>query len=625
MGAAGCAVVVMIVALGGVWWWTTHARGPKTPGGAPVATVREADDPLAALRAAKSDAEMQAAVAQVLCTGLSLGLSDESGRQLNAHVDENAVSLTPAGLAAQAGLALRGHGRTLASLAEFLAGAGVELAATGRTISTEDLLPEVQRYVDWSCAHRGDARSMLGLLLSSGTDFAPPQNAMRLTGNTVVSNLAGLLLVADILLGVEPTPHHPTVLPLATPAWGAEEQAAALSRLKGLITRIEPQLARHNLEVPEAVRVLIGAYEACDRLSVRVMWPYVGQDVVTPDDTLASLAFSRSGDQVPCSVVTVLEPDQAVLRGVPLTYDAAITSVDKEFVRFTQDPDRYVARCGREAPLHPDCDAVLLPAGGPEEGGALSGLWVGQSGLGHRARLGTSSEQNPAVNFGLLCTQLDNRQQRLGFLGVEADVQLKLLAEIGLRFRRRVGVEGLVFEDFEDFEALLVELRPGLGETTLVFEPAADDSVPVRSARLTGVLYPEPNNDEPPIADLTLDFAPPQVTVTIVPRASASGINLSQWPRLELHGALAEEHGWGYLVFAAEASLPVPGSDASAPIKLSGTIEPTYPRLLDDEQLNFKDLPHAAALGADETDPQRFYYAFGSLTFSNEMLWQAAE
>jgi hypothetical protein len=624
LSAVGCLVVALVVIAGGVWW-AARGRHSQARAAPPAVTEGKTPDLLAALRTADSGAAMQAAVSQVVCAGLSLGLCDDSGRQLNPQVGEDAVSLTPAAVAAQAGLALQGQGRRLSSVVEFLAGAGVQLSATQRTVTVEDLLPEIQQYVERSCTNRSESGSTLGLLLASGTDFTPPESVPRLTGNTVISNLAGLLLVSDILLGVEQPESQQAWLRFATPAWADDDETAPVSRLKGLITRIEPQLAHQGLKVPEAVRVLIGAYEACDRLSIRILSSYAGQDVVKPTDILDPITFTRSGESVFISLVTVLEPDQTVLRGVPIAYSGDLVSDDQEYLSFVTRPEAYVAHFGREAPLYPDCDAVIVSAGGPEGGDALAGLWTGDGSQGHRTECGTSSENDPAVDAGLLCTRLENRQRRMAALVVMGEVHIQLVVDIMRRFDRKVGVEGLVYEDFEDFEVLLIDLSPSPGDAALLFEPPTDEETPLRAALLKGVLYSEPYNDEPPIADLTLDFTPPRVKVTIIPREGVSGFNLSRWPRIELQGELAERHGWGYLVFEAEGHLPVPEAEEPAPMRLKGSIEPTYQRLLDDQQLNFKDLPDARALDPNETDRERFYYAFGSVTFGREMLWQAAE
>ena len=156
----------------------------------------------APVEGAPSEAEARMAVEAMSNQSFSLGLVDEAGNQLNPNVPQDAISLRPADLDAHAKLIAVGSYRTIAYVVEFLAGLDLRLARTGRTITVEDLLPDLQSYVNWSFAHRDDPRSALGLQLATGPDLTMPEAPPQMSGETQISPAAALMLVADILMGV---------------------------------------------------------------------------------------------------------------------------------------------------------------------------------------------------------------------------------------------------------------------------------------------------------------------------------------------------------------------------------------------------------------------------------------
>jgi hypothetical protein len=86
---------------------------------------------------AKTDAERQTAIKDVLCQGLSLGLVDEKGNQLNRNVTQGCASLTLNDLAAMSYFISEKQGYTIDDIVDFLAGAGILFSSTKQKITTK--------------------------------------------------------------------------------------------------------------------------------------------------------------------------------------------------------------------------------------------------------------------------------------------------------------------------------------------------------------------------------------------------------------------------------------------------------------------------------------------------------
>jgi len=255
---------------------------PTRPGG-----TAEAYQPL------WSEEEAGMAVQSAVFQSYSLGLLDAQGNQLNPHVPRDAVSLTPDDLRAHTRLVAGGSFRTIADVIDFLASFDVRLSATGRTIAVDDVLPDLQRYVTWSFAHRDDPRSGLGVLLGSGPVLDTPEGAPEMAGTTPISSVASLMMLADMLSGVadhdgdgawgqlwrRPSARGTLLAALGDDmphmlAAGDDHAASVLTKISGFITQIELDPNFVNMLIGrEAIqweRRLLALFDCQNRLTLRL-------------------------------------------------------------------------------------------------------------------------------------------------------------------------------------------------------------------------------------------------------------------------------------------------------------------------------------------------------------------
>jgi len=249
-----------------------------------------------------SEEEARRAVQAALLQSGSLGLLGEAGNQLNPNVGADAISLTSEDLSAHVALTASGSYRTIGDVVDFLAALGVRLSANGQAITVDDLQPDLQRYVTWCFAHRDDPRGGLGLALGSGPFLEAPQETPEISGETAISPIAGLMMVADLLVGVdqgaldaswgqvlpEPLPGGVRLAALSEGgpyllAAGTGPATGALGKVRGFITGIELDpnfvdlmLGRAQLETMKRVLAL---FECQNRLTVRLSEP-VGQTAI---------------------------------------------------------------------------------------------------------------------------------------------------------------------------------------------------------------------------------------------------------------------------------------------------------------------------------------------------------
>jgi hypothetical protein len=188
---------------------------------------------------AQTEAERQTAIQKVLCNSLSLGFIDASGNQLNPNVQDGSASLTANDLAALSYFISEAEGYTINDIVDFLADFGILLSSTKEAITTDSILPNIQKYVDWSYVHRDDTRSLLGLVLASGPDMQVVGASPKFGGDTRISTAAGLMILADILVGV---PENKQVVAKHSRniAYAAETDIQEFAlKVQGLITKIE--------------------------------------------------------------------------------------------------------------------------------------------------------------------------------------------------------------------------------------------------------------------------------------------------------------------------------------------------------------------------------------------------
>jgi len=337
----------------------------------PTPPTTKSQQAIDALERAEDQEEAKAAIGDIVSQGHSLGLVDEEGNQLNPNVSgEDVISLTPDDVAVYAMTSGGEHYRTLDHVVAYVADIGMTLESTGRPITTTDLLPDLQAYVDWCFTHPDDPKSTLGLLLAAGPELQVPDSAPQMAGNTPISPLAGMLLLADLLVGLE---QEVTQVNASLPegahlasrrGMSPRQDKDTLIRVKGLITRIEglanntfvgiaaaaydflnkdakteKQLASAR-EYLGAVRVLIGHYEFCDHLAVRI---------VHPDGNRANtVTLEKRGDTIPLEskVVAVYGKTEQVVQQIPFAYTFRLLSNPTPPTQYT---------------LHADADAVLVP------------------------------------------------------------------------------------------------------------------------------------------------------------------------------------------------------------------------------------------------------------------------
>jgi hypothetical protein len=345
----------------------TPAPVPPQPGeGPPTGLPAVAPAPV---ERAPSEEEARLAVEGMLRQSFSLGLLDEAGNQLNPNVPEDAISLRPADLDAHARLIVNGNFRTVGEVVGFLARLGVSLSSTGGVITVEDLLPDLQRYVEWCYANPDDPRTGLGMLLAAGTGLTPPDVPPRMSGETQITPLAALMLLADVLIGVPehlqlqgsaPAQPAPTLLawaggaigPLTAVGGAVASDATTLERIKGLVTLVET-VEKARFTTPDLrwrlLQMIVHAFETYNRMAVCIVQVDPASLTQGPPTRLAKL--ERRHDQVGLGATTVSANGSPVQSGVHLfEYEIRLTGGD--------DPS------GTGVPLYEDADATLSPVAG---------------------------------------------------------------------------------------------------------------------------------------------------------------------------------------------------------------------------------------------------------------------
>lgn len=409
--AAGLGALAVVAILAAAVWWLVFLTSGRSAEDGIAPSERQPAQLIDALAQAEGQSEAQAAVEGIVGQGFSLGLLDEQGNQLNPNVAQDAISLPPDAVATYATVSDGSYYRTIDHVVGFLADAGVTLASTGRAITTEDLLPDLQAYVDGSFAHPDDPESALGLLLASGPELKVPDAVPQMDGSTPINPLAGLLLLGDLLVGLEmeaetiaALPAEGVLLASAGPVPPRQAQQESLQlRVTGLITTIQLALDRRAVQQTSpgsaeeegqlsdierslsAVKWLIYAYEFSDHLVVRIFHPGG-----TRADTLT---LKKAGDTVPleAKVVAVFpESDDQVLYEIPFDYEFRLMA------RFERWPERI--------PLFGVADAVFVPPGvsSPRYESDWNGHWL--------------SVRTDVAQFHLKATQMDNETELVALI-----------------------------------------------------------------------------------------------------------------------------------------------------------------------------------------------------------------
>jgi hypothetical protein len=450
----------------------------------PTATsTTQAPSVFSDIAAAKNSAERQEAVQTVIKECRSLGVVDQSGKQLNPNVAADAISLTPQDIASLSYFIEIGHYRTLGSVVDFLAEAGVVLSSTGKVITWNDFLPDLQKYIQWSYNNRKDPDSTLGLLVASGPKVEAPATQISLEPTTQISPMAALLMLGDILVGV-PQPEKQSSGIFIRRAYAADTDVQQTAqRILGLMTSVEKILKPAEatldffrsaagklgwtdpgeaakptqLKIPDMAKKLIGAFAAGNHFGVRILevrpvpadnWP-----------TVKSIELQREGQTESLALAVCLIPpggssDTAsleVLNQVPVMYK--VTLVSPGLV---------------SGDLYPDADVTLSSASAFAKTGA-NGHILDVAGKG------ITGNESWLATVVLTANKLDNNEDRTAILHVSASILAGDLAREYEKYSKEYGTYisalNLTPEDLQDIFKVMktaINVSPTIAAIRLV-------------------------------------------------------------------------------------------------------------------------------------------------------------
>jgi hypothetical protein len=320
---------------------------------------------------ATNDAERTSALQKVVAAGFSLGVTDTSGKQLNPNVAKDAVSLTTDDVAALSYLVAEQQGRTIGSVVDFLAQFGVRLSSTGSIITFKGLLPDLQKYVNWSFQNSKDPKAALGLFLASGAEMKVPAASPVFTEATIINNTAAVMLISDLILGVKEPVKTSSWWPFGRKAYAADIKETA-EKIQGLITIIEtgsefaqglagalfgeskPAEQKPKIQIPAIAKQMIAAFAAGNHFSIRII------EVIYWEAPFKNMSSAYSVRTIRLNNVKDKEyPGEAYTALVAMMPSGdVLTSVTVNFTLNLLSPDASLA--GQLGPLYPDADAVLF-------------------------------------------------------------------------------------------------------------------------------------------------------------------------------------------------------------------------------------------------------------------------
>jgi PKD repeat protein len=422
---------------------------------------------------AQTDTERQAAIQKVICNSLSLGFVDANGNQLNPNVQEGNASLTVNDMAALSYFISEAQGYTIKDIVDFLAGFGILLSSTQKAITADEILPDIQEYVDWSYAHRDDSRSLLGLALASGPEMQVVGASPKFSGDTHISAAAGLMMLADILVGVPGNKQISSSQPKNIAfAADSDNQELAL-KAQGLITKIEagPQykslwdeyIARKanqgqkvQIKVPDTIKTIIASFAAGNQFTVRLYW-IKNDDEIRVAKSLELLkdpiTFDRSlGAPLFLAPVLTVVPSGNWDQKIPVTFSLNLIS---PFTGYDQS-----------APLFPDADAVFLCTQD------WTSIKIEQG--GHR--LGIIQAMQKSSGFTISIKDCSNTERKIALLHISAQINVPDLAEWMVGNLEYLKLLQLNTEDILDLYTVMgkaVQVTPWVCE--VIIPPAAKE------------------------------------------------------------------------------------------------------------------------------------------------------
>jgi PKD repeat protein len=414
---------------------------------------------------ARTDTERLTAIKNVLCQGLSLGFTDEKGNQLNRNISKDAVSLTAEDMAVLNSYIKEKQGYTIAEVVEFLAAAGVKLASTEKVITTKDILPDIQKYVNWSYAYRDDVKSLLGLALASGADMQIAGTAPKFQANTVISTTASLMMLADILIGV-PMEKRVSSHRFIKAAYAADTKELA-EKVEGLLTIVETGALLtdkgEQMDTSEVAMNLIKSFAAGSRLSVRIVWmESESYSSLNKSSVVQSIELSSYVQKkISLGVILILMPSGEKLLDVPVTYTLNLLGPTSAFT-------------GQTGPLFPDADAKL------ETELRASSLEFD----GHR--LGIKNTPPNITEFAVRPNNLSNTARRIAMLHASAQVNF---AELKLAAAQKPNELGAISPLIDELQTAYVKMQQSIKVASWMSEviimPAAYE-VNIEPREMTG-------------------------------------------------------------------------------------------------------------------------------------------
>jgi hypothetical protein len=446
---------------------------------------------VADINQAKTDGERQTAIRNMICQSLSLGYIDEIGDQLNQNLSRESVSLTAGDVAVMSYFVTEGQGYTIKDIIDYVSAAGFVLSSTGQTITTQDILPDIQKYVDWSYAHKNDPRSALGLALSSGPDMRMPITPPIFQAETRISNTAGLMMLADLLVGIpEEKELSSNLVGNVVYAAGTELQGMA-EEIKGLITLVEAGQAVKKLgselftaltgvddstaattvakvptseapafKVPDLVKKLVEAFATGSYLSVRLIDTHN-----LTGSVLKSIELTGNADEsYPVSVVLIIAPSGQIISGGPVTYTMNLIN-------------EYSGFFSQGGMLFPDADAFLESA--------IKGSSTGFD--GHRLGMATP---DGIGKFYVMADDCSNTEHRSAILHASADITIPsldtLMSQNAEKIEIAMRITNKSLEDVKKIYSILqrnIKITPWV--CTVIIPPASVD-LKIVPGKLTG-------------------------------------------------------------------------------------------------------------------------------------------
>ena len=410
---------------------------------------------ISAIGQSNTEEERKPAIEEVVRQGFTLGLVDENGNQLNPNIPADSLSLTPEDVAAHAVMIPGGNYRTIGYVVDSLAEEGIVLTSTEEVISLEDFLPDLQDYVDWSFDNPDDPKSSLGLLIGSGHELEVPDSAPTIEGETLISPLASLMIMADILLGVEESlPEEANddivseIISFFTDDAYADDEDEKPKDIKGLVTKIKSVMGKLTGFLPsdkwkQSAGKLLATLEFNNRFMVRMVDRHSTDEWGGGSFSGWASIIELNTTHIPELIgALIIVPKQKsgganfeVVIGMPASFTFALTS-----------PGYQIG-----LPLYPDADAQLLVAKGFEKN-------TSQTSDGYRATIESQMKASKATEAftEVEATKLSS-ETRTAILLASATIETRLNK---LSKNKQFAISYILGMTATEIDALVATVKP---------------------------------------------------------------------------------------------------------------------------------------------------------------------